>query len=717
MIDRNWVNDPAIATVTKKGDIVADRTSRGKQNQTDQSHHTDWEKLTWTDLSDWVGSKTLRRGETYQQQGRVENLCCSQGHILLAWVVGTEYYATRVDLDTTKRKRSDRISSECSCPVGYACKHGVAVVLEFLKMIEDGREAAVAQDDDSRWAIVEGRDDDEFEDDWDDDLDDWEESPRRGSSSSDRTDKKPSDKLKKVTNADIRAYLESKTQSELVDLLLQISGRDGDVRNAIADETALAAGRFDDLLREARVEMRSLTAEDAWWNPWNDEGHLPDYSGLEKRLRTLLAHGCADDIVTFGKELLQRGLQQIESSHDEGETGCQIADCMMVVRDALLQSSLSDEDKMLYALDVTLDDGFGYFAEFGDALDEHWGQSAWSGVADRLRERLDKLPKPSKGDSDWISTYRREQLSNWIISALDDAGRSDEATQLCVDEAHLACSHTRAVRRLLEEKKFEPAEQLAREGLEATPPKYGGIINELQDLLCQMAAKRKDWILPAAVAADRFFRRPSVEGYRELLKAAKKAKCESIVKQGALGFLETGQRPDTGKSKRRQSSAWPLPAPPAPQRDSSKTQLPTRRNTPYFEVLLELSIADKRPDDVLNWYDRQKAYYKNSPHSGWLSRASRFDAFVAEAVEETHPDRAITIYRELAESIANETNTKTYPDVGKYLKRIKPLLEKMGREGEWPILLQEFRDKHRRKRRLMQVLDGIDGRPIVKRKK
>jgi uncharacterized Zn finger protein len=119
---------------------------------------------------------------------------------------------------------------------------------------------------------------------------------------------------------------------------------------------------------------------------------------------------------------------------------------------------------------------------------------------------------------------------------------------------------------------------------------------------------------------------------------------------------------------------------------------------------------------VLKWFDLQKSSSAKASQP-WLSRTTRSDARIAKAVEDTHPERAIAIYLQLADSIASETKPKTYPEAGSYLKRIRPLLKKAGREGEWPAVLEEFRKKHGRKPRLMQVIDGISSRPIVKRGK
>jgi len=530
-----------------------------------------WEKLTWNDLDDWAGSRSVSRGKSYQRQGRVKQLRLSEAGVLLAWVEGGERYATRVELDTKKRRRAERIISKCSCPVRFACKHAVAVIVEYLKAIEERADVPAAPDADPRWAVIEGGcydsyDDDDDEGDWLDD--DWEDEVAQDSAKSgtpaQQTRASTVRKDRKISDQDIRSHLESKSHEDLVGLVMRISDRDPDVRKALADESAVAGGRFDQLLREARSEMRSLTAEDAWLNPWKGEGHLPDYSGLEKRLRTLLDHGHADALMELGEELMERGAEQIGRSHDEGETGCQIGRCMGVVFEALLKSNRSDEDKIIYAIDVSLADDYGIFDDFGSVPDRPWKKATWSSVADRLRERLGKLPKASRDGSDWSRFHAREQLSGWLLDALDNAERSDEATQLCVAEARESGSHTRAVRRLLEEKDFDRAAELAEEGLRETSPRWAGTIGELQDLLCEIAKRNEDWILPAAVAADRFFRQPSVASYRELLKASKKAKCEQDAQRAALTFLETGRRPDRAgksRSKRKSASPWRGPFP------------------------------------------------------------------------------------------------------------------------------------------------------------
>ena len=655
----------------------------------------DWGQLTWDDLDAWAGDRSVSRGRSYQQSGRGKQLCVFDAGGLLAWVHGNERYATHVQFDAAKRKRSGRIVSQCSCPVRHACKHAVAVIVECLQAIEDGTHLPVASGADSRLALIDGRigrvDADKLE------------------NTSDQNMPMFQKRTEKINNDDIRRYLASKSFDDLLDHVMRVCRSDSTVRRVFADECALAGGRCNELLEEARSEMRSLTAEEAWQDSWTGEGHLPDYSGLKKRLKTLLDHGYAEAVVQLGEELIQRGIGQIEQSDDEGETVHAIGDCMQIVYEALLKSERSDEDKIVYAIDKLLVDEYGICDDFALVSDRHWKKTAWSGVADRLRKRLDDQQQVAPTDrNEWHKNYRREQLSGWVVVALDHAGRAGEATELCLAEVRKSGSYTRAVRRLIEVGDKDHAEALAIEGLHALSPRFAGVVSELQDLLCEIAAKKKDWMLPASTSAVRFFYRSSLDGYRELLLAAKKTKYAKTIQKEAAAFLESGQRPDMSPEA---SSTWPLPKVPQPCGQAVKDR--SERCSPQFDILIELAIDENRPNDVLIWFDRRESATQLASHQRH-GRAFRDDAMVAKAVENTHPERAIEIYERLANAIAAETNSKTYPQAGAYLKQIRLLLMKLGRQDDWLAVVSEFRTVNRRKRRLMEVVDSIEGLPIIK---
>ena len=54
-----------------------------------------FQDLTWSDLEQWAGNKTLSRGRSYQRDHRVQDLRQSAEGRLIAWVQGGRRYATR----------------------------------------------------------------------------------------------------------------------------------------------------------------------------------------------------------------------------------------------------------------------------------------------------------------------------------------------------------------------------------------------------------------------------------------------------------------------------------------------------------------------------------------------------------------------------------------------------------------------------------------------
>src|SRR5262245_60082860 len=66
--------------------MAAPRTPRGNSDQKGRSSDSAWAKLTWTDLANWTGSRTIARGRSYQRGGRVRDLRISRVGELLATV-------------------------------------------------------------------------------------------------------------------------------------------------------------------------------------------------------------------------------------------------------------------------------------------------------------------------------------------------------------------------------------------------------------------------------------------------------------------------------------------------------------------------------------------------------------------------------------------------------------------------------------------------------
>lgn len=79
--------------------------------------------LTWDELQDWAGPVIISRGQRYQRSRQVQDLARTSNGGLIAWVLGTNRYATRIETE------DDELVAACTCPYEGVCKHAVAVVL------------------------------------------------------------------------------------------------------------------------------------------------------------------------------------------------------------------------------------------------------------------------------------------------------------------------------------------------------------------------------------------------------------------------------------------------------------------------------------------------------------------------------------------------------------------------------------------------------------
>jgi uncharacterized Zn finger protein len=688
-----------------------------------------WQNLTWDDLAEWAGGRSVSRGRTYQRQGRVKNLGMAVDGRLLADVHGGQRYVVTVRR-ADDSPRDALLTSECTCPVGAdGCKHAVAVVAEFLDRLTNGTAVPVAEEDDPRWDILE-HGAAEFDDDLDDDSEDLEDDPQdQVDDFDDLVPKRPPRKSRRVSRsrrtpqawqALIEEHIRAKGREDLATLVVSLTARYPELREEFQERISLGEGDVDRLVAQARQEMRKVAAEPGWSDHWHGGGNIPDYTRFRRRLERLVELGHPDAVVELGREFIELGSAQVEQSNDEGETLEAVASCYPVIFAALAQSSLRPHEQVLFAVDVSLSDDWGSLAEAAGAiLDAEWEPAVWSQVADRLEARLSGKP-PRDARDEFSRDYRRDVLSGWLSRALEKAGRSGEVRRLYEAEARQSNSYERLVRYLLTEGELDDACRWAREGIERTAPKYPGIASQLAATLCDVARQRKQWDVVAAHAAHQFFEHPGAESLKTLLAEARKAKCESQVRAQALHFLETGTLPFRnvgGKGKSQASRLEPLPDWPLPVPEELAGEHYSDWVTkPHYDVLLSMAIADKRPDDVLHWYDKLTGGRPSATagrHGSW-GHGNDYSQRVAEAVAQTHPERSIEIYMHGVNAHLQHASPQAYDAVARNLKLLRPILEAQGREQEWTDLVARLREEYKRRKLFVEALDRLEQRPIVK---
>jgi uncharacterized Zn finger protein len=628
-----------------------------------------FEGLTWNDLTSWAGNKIVNRGKSYQRSGYVKDLARTQEGSLVAWVEGTKRYAVRVFFE------DDELESICTCPYWDTCKHAVAVVIEYLDSLKRKIEIPGASKNDRRLKLLDEFVDDEIRIDEDDNLDDFKEGYTQ--------------ERKAYYDRFLESFLKKHTKTQLVQLISELAGRFPDVMKQLQDQSDLSKGKVSDLVESLRDEIEELSSEPGWQNYWYGEGYTPDYSGVRHRLEALLDQGYADEVVALGEDLLEAGIRQVEMSDDEGETEEEIASCMDVVFRALAQSSISPAEQMLWAVDREMEDQWALC----EGVEVFWKQKKkktdWDTLADELTKRLKRFSK-KKDDR-----YDQDRLTDWIITALKNAGRNVEIVPLCEKEAVRTNSYVRLVRILMEANQWRAAEQWIKKGIQATDKKWPGIASRLRESLREIREKQGDWLQVAALRADDFFINPSLATFKELKVAARKSKAWDKVEPAVMNYLETGKIPLPG-------SSWPLPEADVPK---AKERRPGQ--FPIIGTLIDIAIAEKRPDKVVHWYDKRK----NQKFGGWWSEFQ--EDKIAKALADDYPDRAVDIWKRLAANLIAQVKPKAYEKAAVHLKKIQRSLKRQSKDKEWGIYLANIRKEHARKIKLLEIIDGLNDKRIM----
>ncbi|MBI5249385.1 MAG: SWIM zinc finger domain-containing protein [Desulfomonile tiedjei] len=670
-------------------------------------HKSNFAELTWDDLMSWAGAKILARGKSCRAQ--VRDLCLTSDGGVLAWVDGTQAYATLVNIEP-----SGNLTSICSCPYDSSpCKHSVALVLAYLDGLKSKQVPPKASPDDRRLRLIRGHGDhgdsdsdssEDYDEESDTDYGKHDPAEDLGGSAVPKGSSARKGQSKKA--AAVRRRLESMSKEQLIDLVITLVDRFPEILQRMEDEEQLKGGRVTKIVRSIRKEIEELAAEPARWEHWSGEGYIPDYSRVRERLESLLEAGHADEVVHLGKDLWRLGNRQLESSDDEGETGDQIAECMQVIFRAVPNSSLSPRDQLLWIIDACLQDEFGLLDD-SDApfSNRRYDKKVWGEVTDTLLTRLEKMPLPDK-KSNFSAGYRRQEIMSWAIEALHNCGRKREIIPLLQREVTITQCYCALTDHMIAAGMRAEAKAAAVDGFQQTMENAPGIAWNLEAKLCKMAEQDKDLPLVASYRALEFFNRPSLDSYMTLEKAARAARQWSPVREAVIKFLETGARPDlpgaktTGKTATKAAHLWPLPATPICVANTK----PIRQNYPDITTLIRIAIHEKDTPQILRWYETAK---KDRFVSASVSEN------VAEAVKKSHPDISLEIWRASAETEISLVKPSAYEVAARYLRRMKDIYERTNRLPEWKALLTSIRIQHKLKRSLMPILDALEARRII----
>jgi uncharacterized Zn finger protein len=473
---------------------------------------------------------------------------------------------------------------------------------------------------------------------------------------------------------ELKAALKTLSKERLIELVLQAAG-------LVPEVAALCAGKAEPqpkdvlaLVKDARKAMRkAMIVEVPDWDDYYRRTH--DYEPVRKKLETLRLDGFSAEVLDLGLELLQDSMAQLEIFDDEGETQAAVAWCMDIVLQALRDVDWPVHKKLLWAVEAVLADGFAVCDCFWEFLREEHAPEAWSPVADALLQRLAQ----HEGKD-----FSRHSLRDMAARALAAAGREAELLEVHRQEAVHSGEYLTLVEYLLEKNADQEAEEWIRKGMAAMEQKEPHRVERLRSCLLELRKKQKDWDAVLCMQTEDFVRCASLEQFKACRDSSEKLKVWPVLRPLLMDFLIDRKIPWT-------RTAWPC-------RNRGKASLSGEEKQPDFDTLIALAIDEKKPAEVLKWYDLQRKTQRGYGYS-----ADR----VASAVRDFAPERAIALWKGLAEAQIALVKPKAYAEAAVFLRKMGKLMRERNMAAQWDGYIQSLRNEHRRRPRLLEVLDGL----------
>lgn len=483
-------------------------------------------------------------------------------------------------------------------------------------------------------------------------------------------------------------FIDSRSPQQLQELLHELVAQSPQAARHVEDRMLAVTKGPAALLSALQQEVDTVCDIGGSWDPYDREWNSPNFDRVQSLLKELIASGGADDVAALGEDLIHRFSQVVAECHWDDSLHLELQPSIELIATAVKKSSWSPEARLIWALDIVIDDEHNVADVVGDYLQRRHSREAWGIAAEHLLDRLADV-SPTRSSDDHAASWRRRNLVRFVVDALERAGRVDEVTALLEEEAASSGHWDLLIDHLMAIGRYTDVEARIATCLPELAASKPGLAAGFRQLLREIKASAGDWADVAVMATFEFTEAPSVKSYRSTEEAASKVECWEAVRRTLLTHLQTGKLP-------WQQPDWPLAQPPA--------MLTSRRRRsgsayPDHDTLINLAISERDPERVLLWYDRQKA------SRGICGVA---DDRVAEAIRDHAPERAIAIWQALALRQINHTTPAAYQVAGNHLRKVKQTMTRVGLTEEWCRYLATLRETHRRKRRLLEVLDGLE---------
>ncbi len=471
-----------------------------------------------------------------------------------------------------------------------------------------------------------------------------------------------------VTKEDVRAYLKTQDKDALVDLLLNHAAQDERLDQRLFLKTGKSTAKGLNLASYRRA-INEAVEPDGFVSYRDAYSYTQGIDEVIDSIEELLKEGspvAVIDLAEYALDAVENAMGSIDDSDGYMST---ILERLQELHLKACKKAKPDPESLaerLFAWERRTDyDTFygaaetyaGVLGEKGLAVYRQLAEAAWAKVAAR---------RPGRDDAEQYG--KRFRITHIMESLARQSGDVEALVAVKQRDLSLAYNYLDIAETYKRAGQHDKALQWAERGVEAFPKRTD---SRLREFLANQYHRRKRHAEAMALVWAEYTESPTLREYQNLKAHAVRLGEWKLWREKAVEYL----RLQIAKSRSERSmNRW------AVYREADHSEL------------VRIFLWER--DIETAWREAQAGGCSNSL---WLELAAKRD--------KEHPEDALPIYQRQIEPDLGRKNNEAYKEAVDFLRKVRELMVRLGRESEFTVYATQLRVKHKAKRNFMKLLD------------
>jgi uncharacterized Zn finger protein len=473
-----------------------------------------------------------------------------------------------------------------------------------------------------------------------------------------------------VTMDDVRAYLSGQDKSALVEVLVNRAMEDDRLRQTLFIKAAKKGAKKLDLATYRRAIDDAVEPDG-----FVDYRSAYDYAhGIEEAIDSveeLLKEGYPAEVI----EPVEHALKAVEKAmgsvdDSDGYMGDALARLQDLHYKACKKAKPEPEAlaRRLFEWELRTDHDtfYGAAETYADALGKK-GLAVYRTLAEA---EWAKVPELVPGRDDPEKYGKRFRITHVMETLARQTGDVEAVVAVKKRDLSSAYTYLQIAETYKSAGKRALALEWAERGVKAFPERTD---SRLREFLAGEYHRRKRHDEAMALIWAEFTESPSLELYRNLKAHAERISQWKLWREKALDYL----RKQIARAKN----------------EGQRNQWPWYREADHSE-LVRIFLWEKEVEAA--WREAQEGGCSNDL---WLELGAMRN--------KDHPEDALPIYQRQIEPTLDRKNNEAYQEAIDFLRKVRELMVRLGREAEFTSYLSKLRTSHKPKRNFMKLLERL----------